>query len=48
MFIYFSYLGHNAGQSFLGGDDVQRIICRATALLMGCSSAKLTVREYSF
>ncbi|KXJ28212.1 uncharacterized protein LOC110254628 [Exaiptasia diaphana] len=39
----FLYLGHNAGQSFLGGDDVQRIICRATALLMGCSSAKLTV-----
>jgi len=42
--MFCSYLGHGTGQSFLRGDDVQRVICRATTLLMGCSSAKLTVR----
>ncbi|XP_068957295.1 separin [Petaurus breviceps papuanus] len=37
------YAGHGAGASFLDGQAIQRLSCRAVALLFGCSSAALAV-----
>ncbi|KAM8981065.1 separin isoform X1 [Sarcophilus harrisii] len=37
------YAGHGAGASFLDGQTIQRLSCRAVALLFGCSSAALAV-----
>ncbi|XP_056654102.1 separin isoform X3 [Monodelphis domestica] len=37
------YAGHGAGASFLDGQAIQRLNCRAVALLFGCSSAALAV-----
>ncbi|XP_074081900.1 separin [Macrotis lagotis] len=37
------YAGHGAGASFLDGQVIQRLNCRAVALLFGCSSAALAV-----
>ncbi|EDO43603.1 predicted protein [Nematostella vectensis] len=39
----FLYLGHGNGRTFLNGSEVQRLNCRSTAILMGCSSGKLIV-----
>ncbi|XP_027714178.1 separin isoform X1 [Vombatus ursinus] len=38
------YAGHGAGASFLDGQAIQRLNCRAVALLFGCSSAALAVQ----
>ncbi|XP_014674242.1 PREDICTED: uncharacterized protein LOC106814439 [Priapulus caudatus] len=42
-FQHFVYCGHGTGGRYLRGDDIQRIDCRAVALLMGCSSGRLAV-----
>ena len=38
-----SFCGHGTGREFLAGDDIQRLMCRAATLLIGCSSGKLLV-----
>ena len=42
----FRYCGHGSGQEYLKWDAVQRLYCSAVALLMGCSSGKLTVSRF--
>ena len=37
-----SYVGHGGGNKYLSGESLQTTRCRAVALLMGCSSGKLT------
>ncbi|XP_038076615.1 uncharacterized protein LOC119744640 [Patiria miniata] len=37
----FVFCGHGNGREFLTGDDIQRLTCRATSLLIGCSSGRL-------
>ena len=37
-----SYVGHGGGNKYLSGESLQASECRAVALLMGCSSGKLT------
>ncbi|XP_033624191.1 separin-like [Asterias rubens] len=39
----FVFCGHGNGREFLTGDDIQRLNCRATSLLIGCSSGRLHV-----
>ncbi len=38
----YRYCGHGSGSKFLPGDAIQTLQCRAVALVMGCSSGKLT------
>ncbi|CAG0900805.1 unnamed protein product [Darwinula stevensoni] len=40
-FDLFLYCGHGSGTKFLPSIEVQRMECRALALLFGCSSGKL-------
>jgi len=37
----FIYCGHGSGQEYLGWNAIQKLNCKAIALLMGCSSGKL-------
>jgi len=37
----FFYSGHGSGTQYLSTDQIVKLECRATALLMGCSSGKL-------
>ena len=41
--LYDRYCGHGSGQEYLGWDSMQKLHCKAAALLMGCSSGKLVV-----
>lgn len=40
---YYRYCGHGSGADYLKRDSIQRLKCKATTLLMGCSSGKLKV-----
>ncbi|RDD39508.1 Separin [Trichoplax sp. H2] len=40
---FFIYCGHGSGADYLKGDSIQKLNCKATTLLMGCSSGKLKV-----
>ena len=39
----YRYCGHGTGRDYLHLDSFQLLSCRASTLLMGCSSGRLTV-----